>query len=79
LETVLKQGRFKMADKQPDVELRAYRINDFCRAYGFSRTTVYKLIAAGTLRTVLVGGRRLVPRDAAEALLSQGATDGKAA
>jgi excisionase family DNA binding protein len=68
-----------MANKQPGLELRAYRINDFCRAYGFSRTTVYKLIAAGTLRTVLVGGRRLVPRDAAEALLSDGAPSGRAA
>jgi hypothetical protein len=25
---------------------------------------------AGTLRTVLVGGRRLIPKDAAEALLT---------
>jgi hypothetical protein len=39
-----------MANKHPSLELRAYRINDFCRAYGFSRTTVYELIAAGTLR-----------------------------
>ena len=68
-----------MANKQPDVELRAYRINDFCRAYGFSRTTVYKMIADGTLHTVLVGGRRLVPRDAAEALLNESAPSGRAA
>jgi excisionase family DNA binding protein len=68
-----------MANKQTDVELRAYRINDFCRAYGFSRTTAYKLIAVGTLRTVLVGGRRLVPRDAAEALLNGDTPSGRAA
>jgi excisionase family DNA binding protein len=57
----------------------AYRIDDFCRAIGLGRTKVYALIADGTLRTVVIGGRRLVPRDAAEALLSQGATDGRAA
>lgn len=51
---------------------RAYRIKDFCAAYGVSRTTVYKLIAEGTLKTVRIGGRRLVPVDAAEALLSTG-------
>ena len=51
---------------------RAYRIKDFCAAYGLSRTTVYKLIAAGTLKTVRIGGRRLVPADAAEQLLAQG-------
>jgi len=51
---------------------RAYRIKDFCTAYGLSRTTVYKLIADGTLKTVRIGGRRLVPVDAAEALLSIG-------
>jgi excisionase family DNA binding protein len=57
----------------------AYKIDDFCRAIGLGRTKVYALIANGTLRTVVVGGRRLVPRDAAEALLKQGQPDGRAA
>lgn len=52
----------------PD-ERRAYRINDFCRAFGLGRTKTYALIASGELKTVIVGGRRLVPREAAEALL----------
>jgi hypothetical protein len=30
-------------------------------------------MAAGTLRTVKIGGRRLIPRDALEALLNGGA------
>jgi excisionase family DNA binding protein len=50
---------------------RAFRVNEYCAVYGLSRATVYKLIREGTLRTVKVGGRRLVPRDVAEALLAE--------
>jgi hypothetical protein len=48
---------------------RALRVNDFCRDYGLSRTSFYKLVGAGKLITVKVAGRRLVPVEAAEALL----------
>ena len=48
---------------------RAYGVRDFCKAFGVSRSTVYNLIADGTLRSVRVAGRRLIPADAAEALL----------
>jgi excisionase family DNA binding protein len=54
-------------------EKRAFRINEFCAAYGLGRTKTYELIKAGKLRTVLVGGRRLIPKDEAEALLAEGA------
>jgi excisionase family DNA binding protein len=57
---------------KPD-ERRAYRVNEFCESYRVSRNTVYKMMKAGTLRTVLVGGRRLIPAEAAEALLNGGA------
>jgi excisionase family DNA binding protein len=50
-------------------ERRAYRINDFCKTFGLGRTSVYKLIREGKLPSVLVGGRRLIPSDRAEALL----------
>jgi len=50
-------------------ERRALRVNDFCTAYGLSRSTAYKLMKTGKLRTVLIGGRRVVPVDAAEGLL----------
>ena len=69
----------KSADVVTPDERRAYRINDFCRAFGLGRTKAYELIGSGKLRTVTVGGRRLVPRDAAEALLSQDAPNGQAA
>jgi excisionase family DNA binding protein len=52
-------------------ERRALRVNEFCKLYGLSRATAYKLMKTGQLRTVFVGGRRLVPVDAAEALISE--------
>jgi excisionase family DNA binding protein len=48
---------------------RALRVNEFCRAYGVSRATTYKLMKSGKLRTVRIAGRRLVPVDEAEALI----------
>ncbi len=53
---------------------RAYRVNEFCAAYGLSRTTTYALIGAGKLHSVVVGGRRLIRRDDAEALFSVAAS-----
>jgi excisionase family DNA binding protein len=49
---------------------RALRVNDASAEYSISRSTLYKLMSAGTLRSVRVGGRRLIPRDALEALIS---------
>ena len=54
-------------------ERRALRINEFCEAYGLSRSTAYKLIKEGKLRAVLIGGRRVIPVEAAEALLTEAA------
>ncbi len=54
-------------------EKRALHVNEFCAAYGVSRSTAYKLIAAGKLKTILIGKRRLIPVDAAEALLGEAA------
>ena len=48
----------------------AYRVNEFCRIVGLGKTTVYGLIAEGKLATVKIGGRRLIPREAALALLA---------
>jgi len=54
---------------QPN-EKRALRINEAVALYGISRSTIYKIMAAGKLRTVKIGGRRLIPRDVLEALLN---------
>jgi excisionase family DNA binding protein len=58
----------------PDQQLapRAYTIQSFCKAFGLSRSTAYNLISDGRLRSVRVAGRRLIPADAAEALLREG-------
>jgi hypothetical protein len=63
-----------IARLRPDAK-RAFRIGEFCAIYGIGRTKAYDLIKAEKLRSVLIGGIRLVPRDAAEALLAQSKTD----
>jgi hypothetical protein len=88
LNTLIRSGHVDeaTADSRPDVKPRnwanerlAWRIDDFCRAIGLGRTKVYSMIGDGTLRTVVVGGRRLVPHEVAEALLKQGAANDPAA
>ena len=44
-------------------------MNEAVEAYGLSRSMIYRLMARGILHSVLVGGRRLIPVDALEALL----------
>jgi excisionase family DNA binding protein len=53
-------------------EKRAFHVKEAARVYGWSRSTLYKMMNSGTLRTVKIGGRRLIPRDALEALISEG-------
>ena len=52
-------------------EKRALHIDETSALYGISRSKIYDLMATGVLRTVKIGGRRLVPRDAIEALISE--------
>jgi excisionase family DNA binding protein len=52
----------------------ALRVNEAAVAAGISRSTIYKLMSAGTLRTTKVGGRRLILRADLEALLQSGAS-----
>ena len=46
-------------------------INDTCHITGLGRTKIYELIAAGDLKTVRVGGRRLVLCASIEELLAR--------
>jgi excisionase family DNA binding protein len=48
----------------------AFRVDDFCRAIGICRSNFYNLLKAGEIRTVVIGGRRLVPATEVERLLS---------
>ena len=45
------------------------RLDEAQAVSGLSRSTLYELIKSGRLRAVKVAGRRLIPRDALEALL----------
>lgn len=59
-----------MKNSNIQIEPRAYRVEDFCRTYGLGRTKTYALIKTGELKSVVIGGRRLIPKEAAEALLT---------
>jgi excisionase family DNA binding protein len=65
-----------MPHKVPDIRTEnklALRVNEASVAAGISRSTIYKLMSAGTLRTTKVGGRRLILREDLQALLQAGA------
>lgn len=51
-------------------EKLAYSIREACTASSLGRTTIYRHIAAGTLRVVRVGGRTIIPADALHALIT---------
>jgi len=53
----------------------ALRVNEASIAAGISRSTIYKLMTAGKLRTTKVGGRRLILRADLEALLQAGVAE----
>jgi excisionase family DNA binding protein len=60
-----------MRDKFNNHEIRlAYQVNAFCRLIGIGRSHFYDLIKKGKIRTVLVGGRRVVPATEVERLLT---------
>jgi excisionase family DNA binding protein len=56
---------------RPDERL-ALRIKDAVLVSGLSRSTLYKLLKAGSLSAIKVGGRRLILREDLQALLRSG-------
>ena len=48
----------------------AYSIKEACKATSWGRTTLYGHISSGRLRTVRIGGRRLIPAEALRALIA---------
>jgi hypothetical protein len=48
----------------------AYRVLDAATVSGLSRATLYNLMKAGKLRTILACGRRLIPPDALREVLA---------
>ena len=50
----------------------AYRVGPFCRSVGIWRTKFYELMASGKIKTVVIGGRRLIPAAEAQRLVREG-------
>jgi len=57
-----------------DTERLAYSPDELARLLGCTRQHIYNLISRGELASVKLGGKRLIPRHAVEALLSADAT-----
>jgi len=55
---------------QHKIERRALRPKQAAQTYGVGRVTLYGWMKSGRLASVKVGGARLIPVDALEALLS---------
>jgi excisionase family DNA binding protein len=49
----------------------AYRVKHFCQAVGLGKTKFYELVREGRIRTVVIGGRRLIPADEARRLVRE--------
>ena len=50
----------------------AYRVSDFCAQLGVGKTAFYARLKDGRIRTITIGGRRLVPADEVARLLREG-------
>ena len=61
-----------MAMQIQKFERRALRPKEAARAYGVSRTLIYEWLKSGRLRSVRLGGARLIPVEALEALIGLG-------
>lgn len=57
----------------PALQKAVFKLNEFSFVYGVSRSTAYRAMAAGKLRSIKAGGRRLIRREDAEAFLAGGA------
>lgn len=54
----------------PESHKLAYRIDEAVKASGLGRTFLYERIASGELKSIKVGGRRLILREDLVRLLS---------
>ena len=61
----------KSKSEEADTPL-AYRVRDFCKSVGLGKTKFYELLRAGKIKTISIGGRRLVPADEAQRIVREG-------
>jgi excisionase family DNA binding protein len=57
---------------QPPPMRAAYRLAEGCKELGISRSTAYRLYAAGKIKLVKIGGRTLIPGAEIARLASEG-------
>jgi excisionase family DNA binding protein len=57
-----------------DLERRCLSIAEAAESSSLSPATIYRLVGNGTLATIKIGARRLVPVSGLDALLSMGAS-----
>jgi excisionase family DNA binding protein len=50
----------------------AYRVSLFCKLIGLGKTAFYERVKDGRIRTIRIGGRRLVPAEEAQRLVREG-------
>lgn len=59
---------------------KAYSIEQFCKAYGISRTSAYRAFRAGSgPKTIRIGRRVLIPHEQAEIWVQRLLSSGKPA
>lgn len=61
-----------MSNMKAEANKIAYRIDEAVRASGLGRTFLYEHIASGALRSVKIGGRRLIMRSDLLSFLDKG-------
>ena len=64
-----------MTTQTQSFERRALRPKEAARAYGVSRTLIYEWMKTGRLKSVRLGGARLITVEALEALIAGASND----
>jgi excisionase family DNA binding protein len=57
--------------KSAGPQKRCYTVQEWCIAYGLSRSTFYQAVSSGDLKAFKLGGRTLVTAEAAEEYLAR--------
>jgi len=53
------------------ISKKTLSVNEFCKAFGFGRTTCYKLFSSGVVRPIKVGRRTFVSVNESEDFLAR--------
>ena len=72
----ISERELRRRECQSPQSLLALTVDHFCDAIGICRSNFYYQVKAGRIRTVLVGGRRLVPAAEVDRLLSRQEDEG---